>query len=730
MPTIRVSDNLGLDLKITPDPGSAIAKYLRNASLELAPAAALTGALNVTLDQAPFQQFSAGLAFKDAVEVGAGDSELTIAAGATCSLGIYQKGSKIAAEHYRAPVTVPDGQAYIGLGVRATVSPAISNEINNLSFGFKPGAEIALYNFKPFATRPSAPKLADALAESIKQFSIPGDVEDLHTMPVGTVASVDGSGTLTFSVDAELAQSTSLYASPNLPLGLAPVKVKAGGSLSAGVSYGLHGEYEIRVRKIDDGRVEIGYYNKLGASFDISASASYGVSVTQGKTEVIPALLRLLSPDPKADEEALAAAGLKPDKIDAIGEAIEAGVDRALAAAVTYEFNSLRSDDAAFLYEVRLNELTAEGRKALHRALDGDLSLLTRLESELDGQGIRTVRTITTNLRSRKHTFKINLLGIYNAISISELVRTGEVLYDAERGGLVITDSATAKRIRASMVNFAADGEKLRHVLAEDFLITAAYRASRPGEGPELSSSHTFFEYSADASRRRVMSHVRAMDAVGLRANATVPPAESFGRCMFVLDADYSDEICTRLFLHQDGTPRDREEYESIGRKALASLIDANDIGAYRLEPLTNGSLWSALRGAGSAPAIRAVLPPSLKDDDIKPQVIASDYILIAWWAETMHSTGEVLARLREYQRTHPDLDPENNDFKKLRKRLADHLADVARKTKEHFSDPWGLVAMDMASGRQAELTARLTSAQLTLAQQRVKAIPAGGGQS
>jgi len=39
-------------------------------------------------------------------------------------------------------------------------------------------------------------------------------------------------------------------------------------------------------------------------------------------------------------------------------------------------------------------------------------------------------------------------------------MRTGEVLFDAERGGLVIYRLGDAKRIRASMVNFAADPEK------------------------------------------------------------------------------------------------------------------------------------------------------------------------------------------------------------------------------------------------------------------------------
>jgi len=730
MPTIRLTDNLGLDLDIKPNPVSAIAKYLRNPGLNLAPAVELARFIDTPLDEVAFQRFSTGLSFSQDAEVGAGETELKIGAGLNGNLAIYQKGSTISPEHYRAPIRVGDEQVCLALGVKATVSAALSSEVNNLSFGFKSGSEVSLYNFKLFSAKPAAPTLKEALGQTIAGFSIPGDVEDLAAMSPGTVSSVNGSGKLKFSGGAELAQSTSLLASPDLPGGLGPVKVKAGGSLAVNASFQVSGEYEIRVRKLDQNRVEIGYYNKLGSEFDVSASASYGVSATLGQIDVIPTVLGLISSDPKADEEALAAAGLAPDRISDIEDAIKAGIDRSLAAAAGYEFNALDSNQAAFLYEVRLDQLTAEGRQALHSALDGDLTPLTRRENALAGQGITTLRTILTNIRNRTHTFKVNLLGIYNAISITELLRTGEVLFDPERGGLVITDRATAKRIRAAMVNFAADPEKLRRVLAETFLITAAYRASRPGEAPELSSTHSFFEYTASTSRQRLLAHQRAMEAVGLGRGASPPPTEEFGHCSFLLDAAYNNDVCVRLFLDPAGNPRPEDEYRSIGRRALAALIDPSteNITRYRLVPLMDDALWSAMCKAGSAPAIRAILPPALKDDDVKPQVIASDYILIAWWAETMHSTAEILAKVREYQQAHPSLDPENNDFKKLRKRLSDHLADVARKTKEHFSDPWGLVAMDMASGRRAEMTAKLTSPRLSLAQQRPRAIPAGGG--
>jgi hypothetical protein len=52
-------------------------------------------------------------------------------------------------------------------------------------------------------------------------------------------------------------------------------------------------------------------------------------------------------------------------------------------------------------------------------------------------------------------------------------------MFEPSTGELVITDTATASKISASTLNFAADGQKLRKVLAESVLISAAYRCSK-----------------------------------------------------------------------------------------------------------------------------------------------------------------------------------------------------------------------------------------------------------
>jgi hypothetical protein len=52
-------------------------------------------------------------------------------------------------------------------------------------------------------------------------------------------------------------------------------------------------------------------------------------------------------------------------------------------------------------------------------------------------------------------------------------------------------------------------------------------------------------------------------------------------------------------------------------------------------------------------------------------------------------------------------------------------LADVAANTKEEFGRPWGLVAMDLATARQADGSITITGPRLALSTERAKAVAA-----
>ncbi len=98
---------------------------------------------------------------------------------------------------------------------------------------------------------------------------------------------------------------------------------------------------------------------------------------------------------------------------------------------------------------------------------------------------------------------------------------------------------------------------------------------------------------------------------------------------------------------------------------------------------------------------------------------IRADYSVIRWWAHSMQEMGEALAEVRQFISANPGADPLAEPFKGLRKKLGSTLKEVASNTKSEFGDPWGLVAMDQASGRQAAAAVRLNSPSLAILRER-----------
>ena len=84
-----------------------------------------------------------------------------------------------------------------------------------------------------------------------------------------------------------------------------------------------------------------------------------------------------------------------------------------------------------------------------------------------------------------------------------------------------------------------------------------------------------------------------------------------------------------------------------------------------------------------------------------------------------MRKLAEKLEEIHQFFTASPNPDPENHQFKSLRKQLAKELASVAATTKAEFSDPWGVVAMDLVSGRKADAKVQVTGARLAFQSRR-----------
>ena len=67
--------------------------------------------------------------------------------------------------------------------------------------------------------------------------------------------------------------------------------------------------------------------------------------------------------------------------------------------------------------------------------------------------------------------------------------------FDPVSGTLTAADKVSARRIRVKEKPFESDSEKLRKVLFESLMVTAAYQASRAlGSTVSLTADHTYLE--------------------------------------------------------------------------------------------------------------------------------------------------------------------------------------------------------------------------------------------
>jgi len=299
-----------------------------------------------------------------------------------------------------------------------------------------------------------------------------------------------------------------------------------------------------------------------------------------------------------------------------------------------------------------------------------------------------------------------------------------------ETGELVLTDTANASRIAASTSNFAADHAKLRKLMAESFLISAAYRCSQLMEmNQTLSIFQTCFELSSKTGRETMKNRLDVVEALGLvtkpEKDQMLGTLENFGNTTFYAETQYDDELATKLFLNSDGSARSEDEYENAGRQALRDVVQEGERDDYRRLPATDDELWQELREASNPELFKSINKiKKLKNAkkipiEIVVGGIKSDFLLIRWWAKEMRGMAEKLAEVKSFLKNNPSVSGDNSEFKALRKNLAGHLKGVASRTKTQFGDPWGLIAIDLVTNQKAKSKTQITGPIVSLLRER-----------
>ncbi|MFY9724270.1 MAG: hypothetical protein WB579_21280 [Bryobacteraceae bacterium] len=715
MPTIQLTDQFGLDVDVKTDLLSSLQKYAANLSKLSLTNLNLQSIADLTLANPSITSLHAGLSIDQPVNIGAGGVTLQLDAGVSGSMDIYVPpqggGCLFESDLYGETIPVDAAERYVSIALCASAGPDISATINQLTFGFQPGVEVSIANYQKFETQPEAPTILEAVQTTVADFCIPGSPDDVRALSRDAIITLEGVGTVTFCAQANLFAAANPLATVTLPSPLPTLDVSAGGSVIVAACCSVTWDYQLRIRKLDASRISLGFYRKNGSETTVSVNPSMGISAGTSSTDLFSSIISAVSRSAAADSGAIQALGLPDEQLSAIAEAVKNAAQRKLEVSLLAALTAGESRGAAFLYEFDLAGLDAVGNAALAAALHGDLSRLT--DASLPA-GVLMVRSIATDFERTGITWKVNLLGVYNYSSTTELVRQGTVAFEPVTGDLVITDKATAQQIGVSAINFGADPDKLRHLLADSFLITAVYRGSKSlVSAPEIECSHSYFQLQASTSADAMRTDLSTATALGL-LDAGAPETllagiVDFGRTMVYAETSYSADTTPALFLNgADAKPQG--EFESAGREAIRLLVRPDAADAFRLRGVGNDQLWAQMRAAGQFNL--APLFPDLTQTQIS--VIASDYSVIVWWAEAMSACAKSVAAM--HSALAAGSDPGSTQFLALRANLAKTLADVTSNTREEFGQPWGLVAMDRVSGCRATARVQIAGSRFAFA--------------
>jgi hypothetical protein len=391
---------------------------------------------------------------------------------------------------------------------------------------------------------------------------------------------------------------------------------------------------------------------------------------------------------------------------------LQEGVNHAVQASLDLALSSTADDETIFEYEIQPGGLDAASTSAVNGALHGDLTALTGLPPSA-GVTLRT--SVLTRMRSRGVTLKVNLLGIVNLISVSNLIGKCEILSDAASGTVTIKETAASQRIGA-ITNAADRQEALRKAIFESVLVTTTYRASGVVAMPDLHCANLHFVVRRDTNAATVRGYLNWFAALNLMAQGDVAAAlsgytgDQTSTCLLRTELD--DAACENLFF-AGGKLHEEAYYREFGRHALRALLhpDADEIEAARYRFLDDPDTWARAVEIGPSPALRQVIRLAATNPRFD-QVLADvtgDLYDIVWWAESMTLAGAALLGMRQFLNGRDPVGLKDDaQFQRNCQALQKLMLNVVAKSKARFGEPWGMVSLFWSAGSPKGATASL----------------------
>jgi hypothetical protein len=601
----------------------------------------------------------------------------------------------------------------VGLTFDGSLDPGVNVASGNLTFGFDRSTELHLEYWRAFpASGAEQPTMGDAFADAISNYVIPGDLADLRRLRQDDICAVSGTGSLTVSGGVQVTASPNPLASVDLPLNVGTITVQEGPVAGISASFTITGSYQLRARRLDSKVVELSFLKEKGTTLQIDNAASEGVSVKLGQKDLIAKLLGAI--DPKTDNSQLLQGGLTADEAQTLNDAIKDSIDHSLRASFDQTLSLVKDDEAAFQYHIDVDVAGSNpvASDAVRRALKGDLSGLTALEGGIkpDGTitaGVTMINSVFSTSAKKEVSFKVNLLGLLNVLSLSDLVRGCQIIPDPVTGDLTIADSATGTQIQA-IIEPPKRQERLRKAMFESLLVTAAYKASGAVEAFHLSSQSFHFAVNQNTTIGVVTDYLNWLVALNLiPASERQQLLENFhgqGSSTCLLRTTLTDAQCRSMFFDEPGNLRPESYYLDFGRRAMMAMMNdkVGPFDQYRYALLDQH--WQEALEIGPSPQLAEVAGITSANSNyqaILSQLIGDIYD-IAWWASGMVEAGKQLQTMITFLAgRNPNSLKNDPAFEKQRMALQKKMAKVIGDSKTRFQEPWGLVALFWAAGSQ-----------------------------
>ncbi len=709
MPKITLTDNSSL---------TADATILDNAVLGKSPASVLhffrsdvIGALDQRLDAVRIDSLAVGFNYLPAVSLKGGTATFKAGGGLTGSLDLH-KPAKLST----TPSAKPDDNSlfpkdqygssidmqrnyYVALGFQLSLQAKLADgpEAYTLTPSANSASSAKLYlPFAPDGTG-AYPTLKSALATLCEAYKLPHIPAEMLSFPSGTVFVYDAHGKVSFAGSFDLLTEVT----PTASLGSSnygPITVTAGPGITLGGGFTLTGQFQVRLWNKDGKTIELGYYKKQGDTFSVTFEASVSADAAIGGFDLIAKVYELLGSQGKLDP-----AWIKANVPASVAEDAEAAYQAAaqtrLSIAIDEECDTTLTDQVAFSWNFDTEAMDADAQSAFESAMQGDLSRL--MSGSALPRGVSKVGSVFDHLKTTRHTFTFNFLGIFDYASIEQasLQMTVKVSDD---GQVVIADKATLTRLSAAATPFVKS-DLLRKVLAEDFVATMGYSTSLGPLATNLEVHYTYYDYQRHARSADLALFVSIAATL---ADAGDPKQDwsallhsglSSQSASLLASLAYDNASALRLFFADGKTPRSVAEYVTVARQAVA-LTPGISLNETFVSFLKDDAKWQQLVDAGAPGDVFALLGADQAYPPVWARAAYAWKTHILLWAPAMHSAAQALEEVRAYAASKPDLQPLTDaEFLRKRRSLASQLSAAVRAA-PLFHDALGIVTIRLAA--------------------------------